>query len=336
MSKVGVIGAGAWGTALAQLMADQGSDVMMWAYEKEVADDINNHHENKIFLPNAPLSERLRGTNSLEEAVTGQDLILLVCPSHVMRRVMTEAATYLPEGVPLVSAAKGIENDTLMTMSEVLQDVLPGKLHPMLGFLSGPSFAKELAAGQPTAVSVAASDEQVAVSVQNMMAAPYFRVYTSTDVVGVELGGALKNVVAIASGAADGMGFGYNAAAAIVTRGLAEVTRLAVKRGAHPLTLAGLAGMGDLVLTCMGGLSRNRTVGQKLGQGMTIEEVTADMRQVAEGVKTARSVYRLAQREGVDMPICAAVYRLLYEGASVKEAVSGLMTRSLKKELEHA
>ncbi len=333
--QVGVIGAGAWGTALAQLMADQGSDVTIWAYETEVVDDINRHHENRIFLPDAPLSERLRATNDLAEAVTGRDLILLVCPSHVMRRVMTQAAEHLPNDVPIISAAKGIENETLMTMSEVLEDVLPARLHPMLGFLSGPSFARELVQRLPTAVSIASSNEQVAEQAQRMMVGPYFRVYTSTDVVGVEMGGALKNVVAIASGAADGLGFGYNTAAALVTRGLAEITRLAVKRGAHPLTLAGLAGMGDLVLTCMGGLSRNRTVGQKLGQGMTLQQIMDDMRQVAEGVKTAKSVYLLAQREGVDMPICSMVYGLLYEDRSAKEAVTALMGRALKRELEH-
>ncbi len=332
---VGVIGAGAWGTALAQLMADQGSDVTIWAYETEVVQDINTLHENRIYLPGMPLSERLAATSSLEEALTGRDLVLLVCPSHVMRTVMTKAAPYLPTGVPIVSAAKGIENESLMTMSEVLQDVLPTELHPYLAFLSGPSFAKELAARLPTAVSVASADEQVAIEVQQMMVAPYFRVYTSADVVGIELGGALKNVVAIASGVADGMGLGYNTAAAIVTRGLAEVTRLAVKRGARPMTLAGLSGMGDLVLTCMGGLSRNRTVGQKLGQGMTLEQIMADMRQVAEGVKTARSVYLLAQREQVDMPICTTVYRLLYEDLPAAQGLSGLMTRSLKSELEH-
>ena len=333
--RVGVIGAGAWGTALAQLMADQGAQVTIWSFEPEVAEDINTFHENKVFLPNATLSERLKGTNDFAEAVGDAELVLVVCPSHVMRVVMTQAAPHLPADVPIVSASKGIENDTLMTMSEVLEDVLPIPYHRMLAFLSGPSFARELVNRLPTAVSVAARYEKVAEQVQQMMVAPYFRVYTSTDVVGIELGGALKNVVAIAAGAADGLGLGYNSTAALVTRGLAEITRLGVQRGANPLTLAGLSGMGDLVLTCMGGLSRNRTVGQKLGQGQTLDEIIGEMRQVAEGVKTARSVYRLAEREGVDMPICSAVYRVLYEGMSAKDAVSGLMARSLKRELEH-
>ena len=332
-SKVGVIGGGSWGTALAQLMADQGSDVLMWARSTEIARDINTHHENKIYLPGAPLSANLRVTNTLAEAVVGKDLILLVVPSHVMRSVMSEVAPHLPEGVPLVSAAKGIENDTLMTMSELLEDILPIKYHPSLAFLSGPSFARELVQALPTAVSVAARYERVAQQVQQMMVAPYFRVYTSTDVVGIELGGALKNVVAIASGAADGMGLGYNATAALITRGLAEVTRLGIQRGANPLTLSGLSGMGDLVLTCMGGLSRNRTVGQKLGQGMSVQEVLGDMRQVAEGVKTALSVHRLAEREGVEMPICNAVYRVLYEGMPASELATSLMSRSLKREI---
>ena len=334
--KVGVVGAGAWGTALAQLMADQGSDVLVWAYEHEVVDDINQHHENRIFLPDARLSERLKATNDIAEAMASKDLVLIVCPSHVMRPVMTQAAPYVPADVPIVSAAKGIENESLMTMSEVLEDVLPAARRKNLAFLSGPSFARELVRRQPTAVSVAAETEPLAERVQKMMVGPYFRVYTSTDVVGVELGGALKNVVAIASGAADGLGLGCNSAAALITRGLAEITRLAVHRGAHPLTLAGLAGMGDLVLTCMGGLSRNRTVGKKLGEGQTLEQIVGEMRQVAEGVKTAKSVYRLAEREGVDMPICSTVYRMLYEDLPAKEAVAGLMSRSLKKELEHS
>lgn len=307
----------------------------IWAYETEVAQDINNHHENKVYLAGAPLSDRLSATNDVQEAVCEVDLVLLVCPSHVMRGVLKQVAPHLPTGVPIVSAAKGIENDTLMTMSEVLEDVLPIVYHPMLGFLSGPSFARELVQRLPTAVSVAARYERVARQAQQMMVAPYFRVYTSTDVMGIELGGALKNVVAIASGAADGLGLGYNTTAALITRGLAEITRLAVRRGANPLTLSGLSGMGDLVLTCTGGLSRNRMVGQKLGQGKSLDEIVSDMRQVAEGVKTARSVYRLAEREGVEMPICSMVYKMLYEDLPAQEAVAGLMGRALKRELEH-
>lgn len=331
--KVTVIGSGAWGTALGHLMAQQGAQVTAWAFEPEVVEEINVHHENRTFLPGFPLPESYRATHSLQEALQGAELVLIVCPSHVMRTVMTSAAPYLPPEVPLVSATKGIENETLMTMSEVLEDVLPVAFHPMLAFLSGPSFAKEVAQQLPTAVSVAARYERVAARVQALMSAPYFRIYTSTDVAGVELGGALKNVLAIAAGAADGLGLGYNTVTALITRGLAEINRLAIKRGANPLTLAGLAGMGDLVLTCMGGLSRNRMVGQKLGQGLTLEEITHDMRQVAEGVRTARSAYLLAKREEVEMPITATVYRMLYEGLPARDAVTALMSRSLKREL---
>jgi len=333
--KVAVIGSGAWGTALGHLMASNGAKVTAWAFEPEVVEQINQHHENRSFLPGFELPESYSATSDLGEAMSGAELVLFVCPSHVMRRVMSDAIPHLPSGVPLVSAAKGIENESLMTMSEVIEDVLPIGFHPMLAFLSGPSFAKEVSQQLPTAVSVGARYERVAAQVQGLMSAPYFRIYTSTDVVGVELGGALKNVMAIAAGAADGLGFGYNTTTALITRGLAEINRLAIRRGANPLTLAGLAGMGDLVLTCMGGLSRNRMVGQKLGQGMTLTEITKDMKQVAEGVRTARSAYRLAQREGVDMPITETVYKMLYEELPPKQAVGALMGRSLKKEIEH-
>jgi glycerol-3-phosphate dehydrogenase (NAD(P)+) len=331
--KVTVIGSGAWGTALGHMVAQQGAQVTAWAFEPEVVDEINRHHENQTFLPGFPLPPSYRATGDLQEALHGAELVLVVCPSHVMRGVMRAAAPHLPPEVPVVSATKGIENETLMTMSEVLEDVLPVAFHPMLAFLSGPSFAKEVAQQLPTAVSVAARYERVAARVQGLMSAPYFRIYTSTDVTGVELGGALKNVLAIAAGAADGLGLGYNTVTALITRGLAEINRLAIKRGANPLTLAGLAGMGDLVLTCMGGLSRNRMVGQKLGQGLTLDEITRDMRQVAEGVRTARSAHLLALREEVEMPITAQVYRMLYEGVTAEAAVTALMSRSLKREL---
>lgn len=334
-TRVTVIGSGAWGTALGHLMASNGATVTAWAHEPDVVEQINTRHENETFLPGFPLPDTYTATTDLAAALAGAELVLIVCPSHVMRTVMGQAAPHLPQGVPLVSAAKGIENESLMTMSEVLEDVLPMALHPMLAFLSGPSFAKEVSERLPTAVSVAARYERVAEQVQGMMAAPYFRVYTSTDVVGVELGGALKNVMAIAAGAADGLGFGYNTVTALITRGLAEINRLAIRRGANPLTLAGLSGMGDLVLTCMGGLSRNRMVGQKLGQGMTLDEITRDMRQVAEGVKTARSAFRLAEREGVEMPITETVFRMLYEDLPPRQAVGALMGRSLKREIQN-
>ncbi len=331
--RVGVIGAGAWGTALAHLMAAKGDEVRLWAFEPEVVAEINDHHENKTYLPDAELPDNLTATNDLAEALSDRELVLSVVPSHVVRSVLGQAAEHLPEGVPIVSASKGIENETLMTVSEVLEDVLPIVYHPMLAFLSGPSFAREVVKMMPTAVSVASRFERVAEKVQQLMASPYFRIYTTNDVTGVELGGALKNVIAIASGAAAGLGLGTNTSAALITRGLAEINRLAVKRGANPLTLAGLSGMGDLVLTCTGPLSRNRTVGEKLGQGMKLADVVRDMRQVAEGVKTAKSAHNLAEREAVEMPITDMVYRMLYEDLPAQEAVVGLMSRSLKREV---
>lgn len=331
--RAGVIGAGAWGTALGHLMARKDGEVIVWAYEPEVAEEINRHHENKTYFPGVDLPANLRATNRLEECLRDRELVFCVAPSHAVRAVMTSAAAHLPEGVPIVSASKGIENQTLMTMSEVLEDVLPMVYHPMLAFLSGPTFAREVAQNVPSLASVAARFEKVAEDVQQKVSSLTFRLYTSTDVAGVELGGALKNVIAIAAGAAYGLGLGTNTIAALVTRGLAEMSRLAVKRGANPLTVAGLSGMGDLVLTCTGPLSRNRTVGQKLGQGMKVAEIVKDMRQVAEGIKTAKSVYNLARREEVEMPISEQVYRMLYEDVPAQEAVAALMSRSLKKEL---
>ena len=331
--KFGVVGAGAWGTAIAHLMTDNADQVVIWAYEPEVVQEINVESENKTYFAGHPLPKNLKATSDFEECLQGKDVLFSVVPSHAVRNVWTEAGCCVPEGVPLVSASKGIENGTLMTMSEVLEDILPIACHPSLAFLSGPSFAKEVVQRHPTAVSVASRVEKVAVEVQKMMSGKSFRVYSSTDVVGVELGGALKNVIAIASGAADGLGFGYNTAAAIITRGLAEITRLAVKKGANPLTMAGLSGMGDLVLTCTGGLSRNRQVGQKLGKGMKHDEILKDMRQVAEGVRTAKSTHNLAKKESIEVPISDQVYRMLYEDLPAKEAVTTLMSRALKKEL---
>jgi len=331
--RVGVIGAGAWGTALGHLMAGQDCEVVIWAFEPEVAEEINQHHENQTYFPGVELPENFRATAELSECLKERELVFSVAPSHAVRSVMTQAAEHLPEGVPIVSASKGIENETLMTMSEVLEDVLPIVYHPMLAFLSGPTFAREVAQNSPSLASVAARFEKVAEDVQQKVSSLTFRLYTSTDVAGVELGGALKNVIAIAAGAAAGLGMGTNTIAALITRGLAEMSRLAVKRGANPLTLAGLSGMGDLVLTCTGPLSRNRTVGQKLGQGMKVADIVKDMRQVAEGIKTAKSVYNLARREEVEMPISEQVYRMLYEDVPAQEAVASLMKRSLKREL---
>ena len=334
--NVGVMGAGAWGTALAQLLAEKGHEVTLWAFEPEVAFEIEHIHQNRTFLPDIALSPRVHATHELAKCLPGKDLILSVVPSHVARAVLREAIPYLPEGVPIVSASKGIENGTLMTMSEVMEDELPLIYHPMLTFLSGPTFAREVALRHPTAATVAGRFERVAKRVQECLSGPFFRVYTSTDVTGVELGGSLKNVIAIAAGAATGLGFGTNTTTSLITRGLNEIIRLALHKGGNPLTMAGLSGMGDLVLTCLGQLSRNRQVGEKLGQGMKLKDIIGDMRQVAEGIRTAKSVYDLSRREGVEMPICDLVYRVLYEDLPAREAVSLLMERTLKRELTFA
>jgi glycerol-3-phosphate dehydrogenase (NAD(P)+) len=270
-----------------------------------------------------------------EEAMERCELAVLVTPSHVVREVVEGLKAYLRPGIPVVSAAKGIENQTLMTVSQVVADVIPEMDPGAFGCIAGPSFAREVALGYPTAVTVACRDQDLARRLQGVFYTESFRVYASGDVIGTELGGALKNVIAIGAGVADGLGFGHNARAALITRGLAEITRLAVSMGALPLTLAGLAGIGDLVLTCTGELSRNRTVGLKIGQGMSLEEIQSGMDMVAEGVRTALSAHELGKREGVDLPITDQVYEILYRGKEPRDAVRELMTRELKMELEY-
>lgn len=330
---IGVVGGGSWGTALARLLATNGHNLMVWAHGPEVVEQINETQENKEYLPDIDLPTSLRATSDMEEAVAGKDVILSVSPSHVLREVLEQLVDFLPEQVPIVSATKGIENQSLMLVSDILEDVLPSKHHPFLAYLSGPSFAREVAKEMPTAVTIASHNASLAVDMQRLFSNGYFRCYTSNDVIGVEIGGALKNVIAIASGAASGMELGLNASAGMITRGLHEITRLAVKKGANPLTLTGLAGMGDLVLTCTGGLSRNRTVGYKLGSGMSLDQILEEMNMVAEGVKTSKSVYDLSRQMGVEMPISEQVYAVIYEGKSPHQAVQDLMNRDLKPEL---
>ncbi|EAU63673.1 glycerol-3-phosphate dehydrogenase [NAD(P)+] (NAD(P)H-dependent glycerol-3-phosphate dehydrogenase) [Stigmatella aurantiaca DW4/3-1] len=257
-------------------------------------------------------------------------------PSHATRDILSRAVEFLPRHVPLLTVAKGIENETLLTMTELLEDCLPEEFHPYIAVLSGPSFARELALRSPTVVTIASHWEKVAARCQKILQTESFRSYTSNDVVGVQYGGALKNVIAIAAGIADGLGMGHNARAAIITRGLAEITRLAVRKGGNPLTLSGLSGMGDLVLTCTGELSRNRRVGMELGKGRSLAEILAEMKQVAEGVKTAKSARDLAVKLGVELPICEQVYAIAYEGKSAKAVVVELMTRQPKSELSGA
>ena len=331
--EIAVIGAGSWGTALAKVLADKGNAVTLWGRSAGQMAEIQAARMNARYLPGAALPATLTATADLEAAVSNKRFVVSVVPSHTVRDVLGRAALKIAPEAMVISASKGIENESLATMDEVLKEVLPGKLGARLAFLSGPSFAKEVALGLPTAVVMASRDRRVAEESATLFQAERFRVYTSDDVAGVELGGALKNVIAIASGVADGLGLGHNSRAALITRGLAEISRLAVRKAANPLTLAGLAGLGDLVLTCTGDLSRNRTVGIGLGRGQTLMQVLAAMSQVAEGVKTTKSAHQLAQRLGVEMPITEIMYRMLYEELPAKEAVSGLMGRAPKHEL---
>jgi glycerol-3-phosphate dehydrogenase (NAD(P)+) len=331
--KAAVLGAGAWGTTLADLLAKKGHDVTLWAFEPEVADAIEERHENPVFLSGFPLATGLRATSSLQEAVRDATFIVGVVPSQHFRRVLRAAAPSLPREALLISASKGIELTSLKTMAEVIGDVVAREISDRASFLSGPSFAIEVARGQATAVTVANRHPESAQRVQALFQTPYFRVYTSDDVPGVELGGALKNVIAVAAGMAVGLGLGHNATAALITRGLAEIARLGIAHGANPLTLSGLAGMGDLIVTCTGELSRNRTVGVELGRGRPLTEILQGMKMVAEGIDTARAAHALAQRDGIEMPIVAQVHAVLFEGTQPRDALENLMLREPKPEL---
>jgi len=329
-----VLGAGSWGTALAKLLADQGHPTRLWARRKVMADAIQGQRENQAYLPGFPLPDMLETTSDLAFALEGSDLIVSVVPTHGLREVLQDAAPLFGTKAPIVSATKGIEIDSLMLVSEIFEDMLPESQHRQLAYLGGPSFAKEVAACLPTAVSVAGHDADVVAVAQEAFTTDRFRVYSTEDVVGVELGGALKNVVAIAAGIADGLGFGHNTRAGLITRGLAEISRLAISRGANPLTLAGLSGMGDLVLTCTGDLSRNRNVGLQIGQGKSLQDILGSMQMVAEGVRTTQSAKELSERDGVDMPITQEVYAMLYEDKPPLKAVVDLMARPLRAERE--
>ena len=334
MFRACVFGSGGWGTALAQLCASRGYSVMQWVREPEVLEAINRQHENPLFLSEIPLSERIVATLEEQEAMEKADLVLLVVPSQFLRRVVERIRFLLPTGVPIVCCSKGIEKESLELMSEVLSGELPGKYHPWLTYLSGPSFAREVAQGKPANVTVAGTNKGVRAKVRSLLGSSIFRVYTSADVVGVEVGGAVKNVIAIAVGACAGMGFGLSAQASLITRGLAEVTRLAVAKGANPLTLSGHAGIGDLVLTCTGSLSRNRQVGFALGEGKTLDEILGSMKMIAEGVETAHSVWHLARKLNVSMPISEQAALVLHHGKSVEQAARELMERPLREELD--
>jgi glycerol-3-phosphate dehydrogenase (NAD(P)+) len=335
-NRVAVIGAGSWGTSLAKLLGDKGVEVRLWAHKSDHVSALLRDRENKKYLPGARLPETVLPVVDLAEAVEASRCVVMVVPSHGYRGVFEQLAPKMPDGAFVVSAVKGIENTTLQTMTQVMQNTLQQQnctrtIH--LGVLSGPSFAAEVAMGQPTAVTVAFDDKTAASIVQELFATPFFRAYTSNDVIGLELCAAVKNVIAIAAGIGDGLGYGLNSRAALITRGLAEITRLGVKLGAQPLTFSGLGGVGDLVLTCTGGLSRNRTVGLKLGEGKTLDQALAEMTMVAEGVRTTNSCYNLAQKHGVEMPILEQTYQILYQNKDCRLAVQELFQRSLKEEI---
>jgi len=330
--RIAVIGAGSWGTTLANLLAERFGAVTLWVFEEELFRIMDQRRENEIFLPGVRLSDHVQLTPSLEEAVKGKSILICATPSHAVREVFGRGRPYLGERVLIVSATKGLEDETHLTPTQILREVVGRHSQAEFACLSGPSFAREVARKYPTAVAVAGSTPQAARKAQDLFVRPYFRVYTNPDLMGVELGGATKNVMAIAAGTSDGLGFGHSSRAALITRGLAEMTRLGASLGADAQTFFGLAGLGDLVLTCTGDLSRNRQVGLELGKGKSLKEVLAGMKMVAEGVRTAKALRELARKRGVEMPITEKVYEILYEGKDPKDAVTELMSRERRSE----
>lgn len=332
MKRVAVIGAGNWGTALSATLVKTGHQVVLWAYEPEVVESVRTRHENTLFMPGIELPAGIVATNDLGEALEGAELVLTVMPSHVCRRLFERMLPSLRPEMVFVSATKGLDTDRLLRMSEIIREVVGRRFSPRLCVLSGPSFAREVIRGDPTAVVVASEDPEAARTVQREFSSRVLRLYSSGDLTGVEIGGSVKNVIAIAAGVIEGLGLGHNPTAALITRGLVEITRLASACGAKRETLAGLAGMGDLVLTCTGDLSRNRAVGVELGKGRKLPDIIGSMRMVAEGVKTTYATVALADRCGVEMPITRQVHRLLEGQASPREAIRELMERTLKEE----
>ncbi len=328
MSHIAVIGAGSWGTTLACLLFGKGYNVSLWAHEREVVDEINSAHTNRIYLPGVDLPRGLKATDGIEEAVKKAHYILNVVPTQFTRAVFMEAIKHIHEDAVIISASKGIEQGSLLTVSSIIHEISGSKC----AVLSGPSFAREVIKRFPTAVTLATTNSDTGLLLQEIFNSHYFRVYTHNDIVGVEIGGALKNVIAIASGICDGLGLGYNARAALITRGLAEITRLGESMGANKRTFSGLSGLGDLVLTCTSALSRNYSVGVKLGQGMTLSEILSATRSVAEGVATVLSAHELSKKQGIEMPIVEQVYEVIYKDKSPADAVHELMTRGTRSE----
>ena len=329
--RIAIVGAGSWGTALAVIAARAGHEVILWARDPEIVRSINERRVNVNYLSETPIPDRVTATNNLEDALDLASLVLLAAPSHAARALLTDMAPALDDDAIIVSVSKGIEIETGKRISEIAKEVAGGARAFVC--LSGPSFAKEVVAGQPTAIVAASKDAAAARTVQADFSFENLRIYTNTDVIGTELGGSVKNVMAIAAGMTTGLGLGANSVAALITRGLAEITRLARREGAQVETLMGLAGLGDLVLTCTGALSRNRYVGEQLGKGIPLDTIAAGMNEVAEGIKTTSAVKHLADRAGLEMPITNEVNAVIYEGKSVKSAVTELMSRPLREEI---
>ena len=332
MTPLAIIGAGGWGTALAITQARAQRSVRLWVYESDLAETMVRTRENSIYLPGVPIPETVQIGNSMEEAAKGCGVVIVAVPSHFYRSVAKQLLPHASKETILVNATKGIEIASLMRMSEILEEEAAPLFPARVAVLSGPTFAPEVSRGEPTALVIASPDEALRVRLQSELSTPRFRLYTNSDRTGVELGGAVKNIIAIAAGVADGLGLGSNATAALITRGLAEITRLVVACGGRRETMSGLAGLGDLVLTAYGNLSRNRRVGVELGRGRSLEEITSGTRAVAEGVRTTKSTVQLAHRLGIEMPIVEKMYAVLYEGLRPQEALTDLMERKLKEE----
>jgi glycerol-3-phosphate dehydrogenase (NAD(P)+) len=332
MEKITALGGGSWGTALANLLAEKGYSVTLWVYEKDLAEAIARTRENALYLPNVKLPSTLAVTHALQDAATDASIILNVIPTQHIRTVFSALKGKLPHNQVVVSASKGIEKNSLLTVTGILNQLFGESIRQAA--FAGPSFAKEVAQKHPTAITLASSDLELAKTLQKVFNADFFRVYTNDDIMGVELGGALKNVIALAAGISDGLGFGDNTRAALITRGLAEIVRLGLKMGAKQSTFSGLSGIGDLFLTCTGAMSRNRSVGLQIGQGKKLGEILASMTMVAEGVETAISARDLAVQLNVDMPIVNEVYKMLYEDKPPRQAVKDLMTREYRREFD--
>ena len=332
MTKITVFGTGSFGTALANVLAENGHSVLMWGKNENTVDEINQSHQNKRYLKDVTLIETIKATNQLEQAVNFSDIFLIALPTKAIRDVVTEINQHIKTKKTFIHVAKGIENETFKRVSEMIEDSVFKNHKNGVGVLSGPSHAEEVVIKQPTTVAASSKDERISKLIQDLFMNDYLRVYTNNDLIGVELGGALKNIIAVASGIVAGMGYGDNAKAALMTRGLAEISRLGEKLGADPMTFLGLGGIGDLIVTCTSTHSRNYTLGYKLGKGKTTEEALNEMNMVVEGIYTTNSVYHLAKAQNVDMPITNALYKVLFEDKPVKDSVKDLMGRDKKAE----